>query len=151
MTYICFEVSLLLCIYVMWAGTASNVANDDKTNINRCLHAYFLYWKALFFYLNFNVIELSAVIMQFNIVRYYMNDNRNWGRLSIRCWIHKRPRPNGRAGGVLMNIFEKIGWVITAPHSIYIGIPFPLPSLVQIMACHLVGAKPLSAPMLEYR
>ena len=24
------------------------------------------------------------------------------------------------------------------------------PSLVQIMACHLAGAKPLSEPMLEY-
>ena len=36
------------------------------------------------------------------IVRYYINDYRNWGRISIRCWIHKRhpiPHPNGRAMG----------------------------------------------------
>ena len=57
-----------------------------------------------------------------NIVRYYINNYRNWGRISIRCWIHKRhpiPRPDGRAKGVsFVNICEKIDRVITAPHCI---------------------------------
>ena len=33
---------------------------------------------------------------------------------------------------------------------LYTHAPVNLPSLVQIMACHLVGAEPLSEPMLEY-
>ena len=33
---------------------------------------------------------ISAVIMRSNIVSYYINNYRNWGRISIRCWIHKR-------------------------------------------------------------
>ena len=47
------------------------------------------------------------------------NNFRNWGRISIRCWIHRRQPiscPNGRAVGRLLLIFcEKIDWVITAP------------------------------------
>ena len=35
-------------------------------------------------------IQSTAVIMRSNIVRYYVNNYRNWGRISIRCWVHKR-------------------------------------------------------------
>ena len=35
-------------------------------------------------------IQSSAVITRSNIVRYYTKDYRNCGRISIRCWIHKR-------------------------------------------------------------
>ena len=67
-------------------------------------------------------VQLSAVITRSNIVRYYINNYRNWGRISIRCWIHKSrpiPRPNGRAMGVsFVNICEKIDRVITTPHCI---------------------------------
>ena len=45
-----------------------------------------------------------------NIVRYFINNYRNWGRISIICWIYKRhtiPRPNGRAMGWLLWIFVR--------------------------------------------
>ena len=57
-----------------------------------------------------------------NIVRYYVRNYRNWGRISMRCWIHKRhpiPRPNGRAMGVsFVDICKNIDCVITALHCI---------------------------------
>ena len=34
-------------------------------------------------------IQSSAVITRSIIVRYCNNNYRNWGRISIRCWIHK--------------------------------------------------------------
>ena len=40
-----------------------------------------------------------------NITWYYINHFRNWGRISIRSWTHKRhpiPRPNGRGMGCLL-------------------------------------------------
>ena len=49
-------------------------------------------------------IQSSAVIMRSNILIYYINNERNWGRISIRCRTHKRhpiPRPNAWAVGVL--------------------------------------------------
>ena len=39
-------------------------------------------------------------------------------------------------------------WLTEAEWRIYALVNYP--SLVQIMACRLVGAKPLSEPMLEY-
>ena len=55
---------------------------------------------------------VSAVITRSNILRYFTNNYRNWDRISIRCWIHKRhpiPRPNERAMECLfVNICEKI-------------------------------------------
>ena len=59
------------------------------------------------FYYN---IQSSAVITRSNIVRYYINNYRNWSRMSIRCRIHKRhhiTRPNGRAMGCLLWIFMR--------------------------------------------
>ena len=53
-------------------------------------------------YLTLLVIQSIAVIIQSIIVRYCINNHRNWGRVSIRCWVHKRhpiPRPNSRAMG----------------------------------------------------
>ena len=43
-------------------------------------------------------LQSSAIITRSNVIEYYINDYRNWGRISIRCWIHKRlpiPHPNG--------------------------------------------------------
>ena len=40
------------------------------------------------------------------------------------------------------------GWLIEAERRIYASVN--LPSLLQVMACRLVGAKPLSETMLEY-
>ena len=50
-----------------------------------------------------NIVQWSAVIKRSNIVRCYINDYRNWGRISIRCWTLKRqaiPRPHERVIGV---------------------------------------------------
>ena len=70
-------------------------------------------------------IQSSAVITRSKIVRYCINNCRNWGRISIRIWIHKRrpiTRPDGRAMGCLLLIFlRKIDRVIMAPHCILIG------------------------------
>ena len=55
-----------------------------------------------------SLVQLSAVITRSNIVRYYINDYRNWGRISIRWWMYKRqpiPRSYGRAMGCLLLIF----------------------------------------------
>ena len=55
-------------------------------------------------------IQSSAVITRSVIVRYHLDNYRNWGRISIKCWIHKRhpiPRPNGRAMRCLLWIFVR--------------------------------------------
>ena len=55
-------------------------------------------------------LQSSAVIMWPNLVRYYINNHRNWSRIWIRCWIHKRqpiPCPNGQGMGCLLWIFVK--------------------------------------------
>ena len=38
---------------------------------------------------NWFQVQLSAVITRSNTVRYCINDCRNSGRISIRCWIQK--------------------------------------------------------------
>ena len=55
-------------------------------------------------------INSNAVIMRSNIVRYCIYDSTNWGRIPIRWLTHKRhpiSRPNGRAMGCLLWIFER--------------------------------------------
>ena len=50
-------------------------------------------------------LQSNAIVTRSDILRYYINNCRNWGRISIRCWIHKRhpiPRPNGQAMGCLL-------------------------------------------------
>ena len=56
-------------------------------------------------------------------VTYFTHHCRNWGRMSLRGWTHKRhpiPHPNGRAIGCLLWIDR----VIMAPH--FIGGPWDL-------------------------
>ena len=75
-----------------------------------------------------NDIESSAIITRCNIVRYCINDCRNSGRISLRCWIHKRhtiPRPGRRAMACLFWIFfTKTDRVVTALHCIKADIMF---------------------------
>ena len=76
-------------------------------------------------YMYYFAIQMTAVIRRSIIVRYYINNYRNWGRISIRCWIHKRhpmPRPNGVS---FVNICEKIDRVITVPHCISLCFTLP--------------------------
>ena len=53
-------------------------------------------------------IQSRAIIARSNIVRYCINDFWDSGRISLRCWIHKRhsiPCLNGWAMGCLLWIF----------------------------------------------
>ena len=55
-------------------------------------------------------LQLSAIITQSNIVRYYMYNYRKWGSILIRCWIHKRHPiacPDGQAMGCCSWIFVR--------------------------------------------
>ena len=55
-------------------------------------------------------IQSSAVITRSDIVRLYIDSYRDWGRISIKCWMHKRhpwPRSNGWAMGYLLWIFVR--------------------------------------------
>ena len=57
-----------------------------------------------------SIVQSSAVITWSNIIRYYMNNYRNCGRISIRCCIYKRhliPCPYGQAMGCLLWIFVR--------------------------------------------
>ena len=54
------------------------------------------------------LMQSNAFITRCKIVRYYINNCRNCGRISIRCWTHQRhpiPCPRGRAIGCLLWIF----------------------------------------------
>ena len=53
--------------------------------------------------------QLSAVMTRSNIVRNYTNDCRNWGRISTRCWIHKR-HPYLALTGELWGVFCEYLW-----------------------------------------
>ena len=67
-------------------------------------------------------IQSSAVITRSNIVTYWSNNCRNWGRISIRCWIHKRPpylTLTGELWVSFVDFFFTIDHVITAPHCIW--------------------------------
>ena len=48
-------------------------------------------------------IQSNAVITRSNIVRYYINNYRNWSRISVRCLIHKRL-------GALWGVFCEYLW-----------------------------------------
>ena len=92
----------------------------------------------------FAIIQWSAVITRSNIVRYmyYINDYRNWGRISIKCWTHKRhaiPRPHGRAMPVsFVNICEKIYRIITTPHCMWSSLDLILAHSVLTLPNHCV-------------
>ena len=57
-------------------------------------------------------LQSSAIIMRSNILRYCINNCRNWGRTTIRCWIHKThptPHPNrGAMGSSLLICLRKL-------------------------------------------
>ena len=60
-----------------------------------------------------DIIQSSAVITRSSMIRYYMNDCRSSGRISITCWFHKRHpihRPNGWAMGCLL-------WILLILHN----------------------------------
>ena len=64
-------------------------------------------------------IQPSAVITRPNMVRYCINNCRNWGRISNRCWTHK-DTPYIAVTGALWGVFCELcvtnDHVITAPH-----------------------------------
>ena len=51
----------------------------------------------------------STVVTRSNVVQYCIKDYRNWGRIAIKCGIHKRhpiSHPRGQAMGCLLWIFQ---------------------------------------------
>ena len=61
-------------------------------------------------------MQSSVVITRSNMVTCCINNYRNWDRISIRWWNHKR---RARYGVSFVNICEKIDRVITAPRCIF--------------------------------
>ena len=74
-----------------------------------------------------------------NHVVYRQTDRRTDGRTR---WIQYTPPPTSLGGGIIM--------VNSCPPSAAYMCQRITSALVQIMACHLFGAKPLSKPMLAY-
>ena len=99
----------------IWVNRSSEFTKNYDSNKNKhdktkpCSVVWDTAWD-YYYCIIISDIQSSAVITRSNIVRYYMNDYRNGGRISIRCWIHKRhpiPRPNGWAIGCLLRIFVR--------------------------------------------
>ena len=66
-----------------------------------------------------SIIQSSTVITLSNIVRSCINNCRNWGRISIRCWIHNRHPvhcPNMQTMVSFVNILEKTNCAIMVPY-----------------------------------
>ena len=92
-----------LCMWV--SQTMYCVLSNINWLLSSCIHL-----RNINIYLPFISFHLqpSAVIKRSNIVRYCINGCRNSGRISLRCWIHKKhriPRPNGRAMRFLLWFF----------------------------------------------
>ena len=82
----------------------------NKSNTDNTTQLLLLYEVYILVFSKYCDIVSSAVITRSNIVRYYIYDYRNWSRISIRYWNHKRhpiPRPNGRAMGCILWIFVR--------------------------------------------
>ena len=85
--------------YYHYVGLSLELLDENLVNII-VVHTYCLS--------NYKDTQSSAVITRSNIAKYYINNYRNWGRVSIRCWVHKRhpiPSPNGRAMRCHLRIF----------------------------------------------
>ena len=61
-------------------------------------------------------VHSSAVITRFNIVRYCINYYRNWGRISIRCWIKQDTPYLTQTVKIWGVICEKTDRIIMALH-----------------------------------
>ena len=56
-----------------------------------------------------HLIQLSAVITRSNIVSYYINNYKNWGRILFTCWIHINT-PYLALTGELWGVFCEYLW-----------------------------------------
>ena len=73
-------------------------------------------------------IKSNADIMRSNIIRCYMNYCRNWGRISIRWWVHKR-HPYLALTGELWGVFANI-WPRDNGAALYYAQSVPTPWLM---------------------
>ena len=88
-----------------------------------------------------------------NFVRYCINYCRIWGRISIRCWIHKR-HLTGEIWGVFCRYFfrklttlyeHRIVLVMFFPFSVAMRVPVPIATLTSLsQSAHLDPAKPMA-------
>ena len=87
------------------------------------------------------------VYFNFNILFSEMNAESSRSHLVIGIIIET----TNRATGTVMKGKVRMGMYInSSPPSAEYMPEWTGPALVQIMACRLIGAKPLSEPMLEY-
>ena len=64
-----------------------------------------------------SAVQASVVKTRSNIKRYCIKHWRNWGMISISCWIHKRRASYGVS---FLNIYETIDRIIITLHCIYL-------------------------------
>ena len=80
-------------------GILGNSTDSDKIWILHWCHT-----------LRLACIQLSAIITGPSITRYRINNCRNWGRIAIKCWIHKR-YPYLALTGELWGVFWPIFYI----------------------------------------
>ena len=122
-------------------NSIANALELQLSSTNPSMHGVFLsHWGLL------THIQSSAVITRSNIVRFCINNCRNWDIISIRCWIHKRhpiPRPNGRAMRCLLWIFVIKLTALYRHRTVYVREP-------SHHWFRLSSAKPFPEPKLNY-
>ena len=84
--------SVIGCM-ILWGSQ-----DNRMTVLPQYVTSYHCTWKHI-------TVEYNHICINiYNTVQFCVNDRRNSGRISIRCWIHKRhpiSRPNRRAMGCL--------------------------------------------------
>ena len=94
------------------------------------------------------VAKLLPVVVLIKDIRVPLCDSDTSNTL-VPC---KRKKPNATRSHLLLFILTAthggIDWFTEVEWRIYASVNYP--SLVQIMACRLVGVKPFSEPILEY-
>ena len=98
-------------------------------------------------------MQSSAVITRSCVVRGYIKYYKNWGRISIRCWIHKR-QP-----GELWSVFYEYLWENwpryngTALYYSTYRLPVPLPlKSIGIPTGHVPDSTThCNLPMMQFR
>ena len=74
-------------------------------------------------------VLLTSDITPSNVLKYCINSCINWGRISIKCWIHKTHRVS--YGDSFMYNCNKVGRFVTAPHGMLIWPSY----LVALWSC----------------
>ena len=82
------------------------------------------------------IIQSSAGITRSNIVRYYMNNYRNWGRIPMRSWIQK-DTPYLALTGELCGVFCECLWE-NGPRYNGTTLLFSIKSFTKCVGCYIL-------------